>query len=103
MYSTLDRLVRYADRPATCEDYPAMDGPSSNVFGSPTLCVDDLNCSFRVCVERGGSVADLGNSVLKTGPTVVGSDGPRPRADGLAVCRLTGLPPIFLGGCGCPV
>jgi hypothetical protein len=32
----------------------------------PTLYANDLNWSFRVYAERGGSGMDLGNSVLKT-------------------------------------
>jgi hypothetical protein len=34
-----------------------------------------LNCSFKVCAECGGSGVDLGNSVLKMGPTTIGTDG----------------------------
>jgi hypothetical protein len=61
------------------------------------LCANGPNCLFRVCLERGGSGAGLGNSVLKTGPTTVGPDGPRSRVNGPVVRRSVGLPPICVG------
>jgi hypothetical protein len=79
-----------------------MAGPSGNVFGLSTLYADGLNGSFRACTVRGDSGADLGNSILKTGPATAGPDGPRSRADGPAMRRSTDLPPICIGGCGCP-
>jgi hypothetical protein len=74
----MDRTVKYADRPAACAD-------------CLTLCAEGPNCSFRVCAGRGGLDADFGISVLKTGPTAAGPDGPRSRADGPVVHRLTGF------------
>jgi hypothetical protein len=71
-----------------------MTGLSGNVF-SPALYADGPNGSFRVHAVRGGLGACLGNSLLKTGPTDPGPDGP-------AVRRSVVLPPICKGGCGCP-
>jgi hypothetical protein len=68
MYSALDRPVGYADRPAACADCPAIWPDRLVIYSDyPMLYTDGPNCSFRVCAEHGGSGADLGNSVLKTG------------------------------------
>jgi hypothetical protein len=89
MNSAPDYPVRYADRPITYSD-------------CPVLYADGLNGSLRVCAVRGGSSADLGNSLLKTGPAVAGPDGPRSCVDGLAMSRSVGLLLICIGGYGCP-
>jgi hypothetical protein len=86
---SLDRPVKYTNRLVMYSD-------------CPTLCANDPNCSFRVCEGRGGSDKDLGNLVLKMGPAIVGLDGPRSHVDGPTMRRSTGLPPICIGGCGCP-
>jgi hypothetical protein len=97
------RPVKYVECSAACADCPTACPDRPVMYSDfPALCVDCLNCSFRVCVGRGGSGVSLSNSILKTGPTVVGPDGPRSRVDGPAVRRSAGLPPICVGGCGCP-
>jgi hypothetical protein len=68
----------------------------------PALYADGPNGSFWVCAVRGGSSADLSNSLLKTGHAATGPDGPCSRSDGPAMCTSTGLPPICVGGCCCP-
>jgi hypothetical protein len=55
----------------------------------------------RVCVEYSGPDMNFSGSVRKTGPTVVGLDGPRSSADGPAMRRSVDLPPICAEGCGC--
>jgi hypothetical protein len=61
--------------------------------------VDGSNCSFKVCVERGDSGADLDTLILKMGPATIGL---RPRADGLTMHRSADLPSICVGCYGCP-
>jgi hypothetical protein len=67
----------------------------------PMLCADGPNYSFRVCVGRGSSGADLGNSVLKTGPTVIGPNGSCSCTDGPAMRSSASLLPMCAGGSGC--
>jgi hypothetical protein len=102
-YSALDRPVTYVNYPTMCVDCPAAWPDCSVMYlDCPTLCTDGPNCSFRVCVGRGGSGVDLGYLILKTRPDVVGPDGPRSRADGPTVRISVGLPPMCVGACGCP-
>jgi hypothetical protein len=103
MYSALDRPVRYANCVVVCADYLAI-WPDRPVLYSnyPALYPDGPNGSFKVCTVRGSSGAGLSNSFLKTGPTTAGLDDPRSRVDGPDMCRSTDLPPICVGGCGCP-
>jgi hypothetical protein len=76
MYSASVRPVRYADRSAVCVDYPTAWSDHPVMYSDClALCTDGLNCSFKVCAECGGSGVDLGNSVLKMGPTTIGTDG----------------------------
>jgi hypothetical protein len=89
VYSVLDRLVKYAEHPVMYLDCSA-------------LFTDGSNCSFRVCVGRGGSCAGLGNSVLKMGPAAIGPYSLRLCLDGLAMHRSVGLFLICVGGCVCP-
>jgi hypothetical protein len=86
-----------------CVDCPAAWMDSLVMYlNCSTLFVDGPNCLFGICADRDGSGAGLGNSVLQTGPTVVGPDGSRSRGDGPTMCRLADLPLICIGGCGCP-
>jgi hypothetical protein len=64
------------------------------MYSDWVLYADGSNCSLRVCTERGGSGANLGSSVLKTGPTAIGSDGLRSCADGPAMRISVDLPPM---------
>jgi hypothetical protein len=68
VYSVPDCPVKYVDRLAVCADCSVM------YSDCPALCADGSNFSFRVYAGRSGSAADLGNSDLKTGMTVVGPD-----------------------------
>jgi hypothetical protein len=103
MYSAPDCPVRYADHSVVCADYPAI-WPDRLVIYSNCLMLytDGLNGSFRVHAVRGGLGVGLDNSFLKTGLVAAGSDGPCSRADGPVVRRLADLPPICVGGRGCP-
>jgi hypothetical protein len=89
VYSASDRPVKYADRPAVCRNCPTA-WPDCPLMYSNCPC-----CSFRVFTGHGGLGVGLGNSVLKTGSAAVDPDGPTVR-------RSVGLPPICIGGCGCP-
>jgi hypothetical protein len=89
MYSALDCLIRYADRPVMY----------SNGLVQYT---DDSNGSFRVCVVHGGSGAGLGNSVLKTKSAIAGPESPGPQTGSPVVRRSVVLPPVCIGGYGCP-
>ena len=97
MCSLSDHPVKYVDHPAVCVDSPNawLDHPVM-YLECLALCADGLNCSFRACTGRGGLGTDLGNSVLKTGSSAVDSDDPCSRADGPAVRRSAGLPPICI-------
>jgi hypothetical protein len=96
-------LVRYADRPATCVDYPTMWQNRPMLYlDCPTPYADGPNGFSRVCTIGGGSGAGLGNSFLKMGPAAVGPDDPRSRADGPDMRRSANLSPMCVGGCGCP-
>ena len=48
----------------------------------PSICADGPKGSITVCAKYGGPGADFGNSVQKTGLTVVDSDGPHSGTDG---------------------
>jgi hypothetical protein len=103
MYSGLDCPVRYADRPVVCIDYPAIWPDRPVIYSNcQMLYTDGPNGLFRVRAVRGGSGVGLNNSFLKTGLVATGPDGLCSRADGPVVRRSAYLPPICVGGRGCP-
>jgi hypothetical protein len=76
-------------------------GPSVDVFVLPTLCVDDLKWSDRVCARCGGSGTNFGNSVQKMRPAATDLDCLPSCADGPVVRRSVDLPSICVGDYGC--
>jgi hypothetical protein len=97
-----DRSVKYADRPVTCADCPAMWPDRSKLY-SDCLApyADSPNGLSRVCTVCGGLGVGLGNSLLKMGPVAAGPDGPRSHADGPDMRRSANLSPMCVGGYCC--
>jgi hypothetical protein len=85
-----------------CGPAGCVHGPSNNVFGMSGAMRGRSELFVKVCAVRGGLGADLGNSILKTGPPAVRPDGQRSRADSPVIRTSEGLPLICVGGCGCP-
>jgi hypothetical protein len=47
-------IIKYVDRSAACADCPVAWSYRPMMYSDyPTLCVDSLNCSFKVCAGRG--------------------------------------------------
>jgi hypothetical protein len=75
--------------------------PSVDVFVLPTLCVDGLKWSDRVCAGCGGSGTNFGNLVRKMRLSATDPDCLPSCADDLVVRRSVDLPSICIGDYGC--